>query len=363
MHEVQRHRPDSISLAASLAVVTLLNAVYPAVATAQWTTIDAHTQASFRGLSVAPDGTIWLGGTHGTVLRSIDAGATWSVDTVPGAGSFDFRGMAAIDSHSAYAMVAHADTGRIYKTTDEGRTWQLQYRGERPGVFLDGLECWDAYRCFSVGDPIGGHFLVVSTIDAGAHWVEHAARESPMAAKGEAIFAASATSVIVGPRGTAFFVTGGGPVARVWRSTDYGATWDASDTPVTAGRPSAGLFSMVFCPSSRAIAVGGDYKTPAETGSHVAISTDGGATWAAGDQDHATPYLSGMACGSGRRDIIVAVGTTGVFVSQDALLWIRSSNSGFNAVAITKGVVVTVGDRGAIARAQLSSLSLPALVD
>jgi photosystem II stability/assembly factor-like uncharacterized protein len=359
MRAVQEHRHHAISLT----VVALLMLIAPAVAAAQWTAVDAHTKASFRGLSVAPDGTIWLGGTHGTVLRSTDAGASWSTDTVPGAGNFDFRGMAAIDAYTAYAMVAHADTGRIYKTVDQGRTWQLQYRAERSGVFLDGLECWDAYRCFSVGDPIAGHFLVVSTIDGGAHWVELSPRASPAAAKGEAIFAASASSVIVGPRGSAFFVTGGGPVARVWRSTDYGASWDAADTPVTAGSASAGLFSMVFCPSGRAIAAGGDYKAPGETGSHVAISTDGGSTWGAGDQDRTTPYLSGMACGSGRRDIIVAVGPNGVFVSQDALLWTRSSNSGFNAVAISKGVVVTVGDGGAIARAQLSSLSLPALVD
>ena len=33
----------------------------------------------------------------------------------------DFRGMAAIDSTTAYAMVSSADTGRIYKTTDRGR--------------------------------------------------------------------------------------------------------------------------------------------------------------------------------------------------------------------------------------------------
>jgi photosystem II stability/assembly factor-like uncharacterized protein len=302
------------------------------------------------------------------VLRSIDAGATWSIDTVAGAGGFDFRGVAAIDSRTAYAMVAHADTGRIYKTVDEGRTWQLQFRDERPGVFLDGLECWDPYRCLSVGDPIAGRFLIVSTTDGGAHWVELPAAESPAAAKGEAIFAASASSVVVGARGSAFIVTGGGPVARVWRSADYGASWHAADTPVTAGIASAGLFSIAFCPSGRAIAVGGDYRTPAGTGSHVAISTDGGVTWAAGDLEHTTPYLSGVVCAMGGpnvagRTIMIGVGPTGIFVSQDGLLWTRSTQEGFNAVATTKGAVIAVGENGTIAHAPLTSLVLPGVVD
>lgn len=334
-----------------VALATLLPWLAPASAHAQWTTVTTSSRASFRGLSVASDGTIWLGGTHGTVLRSINGGITWDVDSVPGAASFDFRGVAAIDSRSAYVMVASADTGRIYKTLDAGYSWQLQFRDERKGVFLDGLECWDPSRCVAVGDPIGGRFLVVSTSDSGAHWTELPAGDSPQAAAGEAIFAASASSVVVASGGRAWIATGGGTVARVWRSSDYGVSWQAAATPVTAGTASAGLFSFALCPDGRAVAVGGDYRAPAATGSHVAMSTDGGATWTAGDPNRTTPYLSGVACAVDMRGhtVIIAVGPAGSFMSTDGQQWTRLGDAGFNAVAIVRGVAIAVGGGGAIA--------------
>ena len=56
------------------ALIALTGTASPA--RAQWNEADTHTRASFRGLSVAPDGTVWAGGTEGTVMRSSDAGET-----------------------------------------------------------------------------------------------------------------------------------------------------------------------------------------------------------------------------------------------------------------------------------------------
>src|SRR6185437_13350930 len=145
--------------------------------------------ASFRGLSVAHDGTVWVGGTHGTVIRSTDGGATWASDTVAGAATFDLRGVAAIDSMTAFVAVSSADTGRIYRTDDGGHSWRLQLRDERPGVFLDGIACWTRSRCLAAGDPIAGHFLIVTTDDGGEQWTERDTSTTPSAMNGEAAFA------------------------------------------------------------------------------------------------------------------------------------------------------------------------------
>jgi hypothetical protein len=60
---------------------------------------------------------------------------------------------------------------------------------------------------------------------------------------------------------------------------------------------------------------------------------------------------------------MIGVGPTGIFVSQDGLLWTRSTQEGFNAVATTKGAVIAVGENGTIAHAPLTSLVLPGVVD
>jgi len=345
---------------ASVLVSLLHVGIRPAEADIAWQPVPVQTRASFRGLSVARDGTIWVGGTQGTVIRSTDGGATWSTDTVPGAHSFDFRGVAAVDSEIAYVIVSSADTGRIYKTINHGRSWQLLYRNERPGVFLDGVGCWTGRRCLAAGDPIAGRFFVVTTDDGGTHWTQHDTSTTPAARSGEAAFAASNTTIIVGTGGRAWIATGGGSTGRVWHSADYGATWQMTETPIAAGAASAGIFSLAFCDEQHGVAVGGNYRMPDSTGAHVAISADGGDTWTSSDVTHATAYLSGAACvpQSGDHPIFVAVGPTGTFVAADGLHWSRASQDGFNAVAALRGRrLVAVSGDGVVATASSQGLA------
>lgn len=322
----------------------------------QWQRVSLESTASFRGLSVSRDGSIWVGGTRGTVLRSPDAGRTWSVDSVAGASRFDFRGAAAISSEIAYVAVSSADTGRVYKTADGGRSWTLQYRNETPGVFLDGIACWDARRCLAVGDPIAGRFFLLTTRSGGSHWKREDTAAAPRAIAGEAAFAASNSSLVAGSGGQAWFATGGGPTARVWRTSDYGITWRVATTPVAAARPSAGIFSLAFCDVQHGIAVGGDYAAPDSTGAHVALTADGGETWTPGDAAHVVPYVSGVTCvrRAGHQFAFVAVGPAGTFASSDGRAWHRAAPDGFNAVATLRGQrLIAVGAQGAVATAAL----------
>ncbi len=330
-------RPAAIAL-------LLLQGLLAAPAGAQ---APAAAGASLRGLSVAPDGAVWASGTGGTVIRSLDGGRSWSARSISDAAGLDLRDVAAVSASTAYAMVAGADTARIYRTDDGGRHWTRQYDDTRKGVFLDGLAFWDAARGIALGDPMGGRFLILRTEDGGAHWTELPKDAAPQALPGEAAFAASGTAVVAGPEGRAWIAPGGGAVARVLRSTDYGRSWTASDTPIPAGA-SAGIFSLAFRDARDGIAAGGDYAHPRAARANVARTTDGGRTWTLGDSAGVTAYLSAATWLPGST-MIVAVGTEGAFESADGgRTWVRRDTVSWNAVSALRrrGWVVAVGEGG-----------------
>src|SRR5262249_34325262 len=104
-------------------------------------------------------------------------------------------------------------------------------------------------------------------------------RGCPRPCPARGAFAASGTCLVVGEDGHAWFAKGGAKVARIFRSADRGRTWTAHETPVVAGSPSAGIFSVAFRDSDHGTAVGGDYREPGKTGNIVALTSDGGRTW------------------------------------------------------------------------------------
>ncbi len=203
-------------------------------APAQWTPADSHTLASLRGVAVAGDSILWASGAQGTVLVSSDLGQHWTARPVAGAGSSDFRGIAGFAGRTVCATVAAQDTARIYRTTDGGAAWTLRYDVVRRGAFLDGVAAWDGRRGLAIGDPIAGHFVVVTTDDACGRWSEVHPDRLPNALVGEVIFAASNTALVTRRGGRAWIATGG-TRARVLRTADYGVTWRVSDVPLVGG--------------------------------------------------------------------------------------------------------------------------------
>src|SRR5690606_40744263 len=112
----------------------------------------------------------------------------------------------------------------------------------------------------------------------GRPWGVVAAGSIPPALEGEAGFAASGTAVVTQPGGLAWIGTGGGSVARVYRTADYGATWEAAETPL-AGGGTAGIFGVAFRDSLNGVAVGGDYQQRTAATLNVLRTRDGGRTW------------------------------------------------------------------------------------
>jgi photosystem II stability/assembly factor-like uncharacterized protein len=323
-----------------------------------WMLRASHTTAALRAVTIAPGGVLWASGARGTYLRSADRGATWTPDSVAGAAAFDFRGVAAVDARTTVLMVAAQGTARLYRTNDGGSHWAVVYDGVRPDVFLDAVAFWDRRRGIVVGDPVDGGFLVLLTADGGAHWTSSPPSGMPPALPGEAAFAASNSALVTGPGGVAWFATGGGPTARVFRTTDFGSIWTVVDTSIPAGRASAGIFALAFRDARRGVAVGGDYQAPGSVRPNVAVTEDGGSHWALADSARTSKFLSGVVdvgfSADSADNTIVGVGTQGTWLSHDGgVTWTRVSSDPLNAVTASGTVVIAVGPGGTIAAADL----------
>ena len=62
-------------------------------------------------------------------------------------------------------------------------------------------------------------------------------------------------------------------------TTDYGNSWSAVETTLTAGSNSTGIFSLA-AQNNHVVAVGGDFLLPGHGGKGaVSVSKDGGHTW------------------------------------------------------------------------------------
>jgi photosystem II stability/assembly factor-like uncharacterized protein len=279
---------------------------------------------------------------------------------VPGAAELDFRDVDAFDADTAYLLaIGEGERSRIYKTTDGGRSWALQFRNRRAGAFYDCMAFWDGRRGLAISDPVDGRFLVVRTEDGGRDWKEIDPAGMPSALAGEGGFAASGTCVAVGGTSDAWFGTGGPEGPRVFRSGDGGRTWAAAAAPLAAGK-AAGVFSLGFRDAQRGAAVGGDYTKEREAEGNAALTFDGGRTWrAVGAAGRPAGYRSCVAYVPGTRGrTLVAVGPSGSEYSADGgRTWVSLGAGGFHALSVAPSgdVAWAAGEGGRVARLDFPS--------
>jgi photosystem II stability/assembly factor-like uncharacterized protein len=320
-----------------------------------WQLQTSGTSERLRAVSAVSEKVAWASGNKGTVLRTEDGGAHWAVLPVAGADGLDFRDIEATGGRSAYILsIGSGDKSRIYKTTDAGKTWMLQFTNADPKAFYDAIAFWDEQNGIAVGDPVDGRFTILRTADGGRTWALTPEADRPRALPGDGMFAASGTCLIVQGRTNAWIGTGGAARARVLRTTDRGATWAEADTPVGAGNSSAGIFSLAFSDALHGVIVGGDYRKEREPSDNVAFTSDGGRTWAAAGGLRLRSFRSGVAFITGTRGReLVAVGPAGTDRSVDGgRTWSPLGDVGFHAVSAerTGKGLWAVGEQGRVGR-------------
>ena len=240
------------------------------------TSLDSGVNASFRGLSVVNNSVVWVSGTGGTVLRTVDGGANWENVSVPNMDKTDFRDVEGFDKNTAIVM-GIASPARFYKTTDRGQNWKLVYFDDREEMFFDGMSFWNKRNGIAFSDPVNGRHLLIRTTDGGDTWEEIPADGIPEKLDPEFGFAASGTGMPVKGRNTVWLGMGG-IKSRVFKSENGGLNWSVAETPVVHGGQSTGIYSVAFKNKKVGIAVGGDYMNQAIQNT-MAHTQDGGITW------------------------------------------------------------------------------------
>jgi photosystem II stability/assembly factor-like uncharacterized protein len=186
-----------------------------------WKVQTSGLDANLRGVSAVyvqsakgvPVPVVWVSGSNGVILRSLDEGKTWKRLHVVGGEELDFRGIVAFNATTAYVMSSgEGEKSRIYKTTDDGESWKLQYSDKRKAFFLDTIACLSETRCFALSDPIDGKFLLLNTTD-GEQWNPLPSGNMPATLPGEGAFAASNSCLLLS--GDEIFFGTDGPRQRV----------------------------------------------------------------------------------------------------------------------------------------------------
>ena len=344
--------------------VTSLVVAYPKPLS--WTLTPTNSTQQFRGLSAASEKVIWVSGTTGTVLRSTNAGHSWT-NVSPhfaseNASNFQFRDMQAFSASTAVVLsIGEGNLSRIYRTFDGGLNWAQTFVNQEAAAFYDCMafeeEIGRRGHGVAMSDPVNGKFRLLETWDGGVHWAVVSNSSMPAAVPGEFGFAASGTC-IEAAAGRWYIATGGVDPGRILYTTSDSVSrgWKVADAKI-AGGAAAGVFSVRFRDARHGVAVGGDFEKPTANNASASWSSDGGVTWN-GAVSFPGGYRSGVSWVPGRRQMAVAVGTSGSDLTVDGgRSWIGIGNGTFDAVqCVTKHVCWASGSGGRVARLDLNGL-------
>ena len=322
----------------------------------QWKTTPTGSTAQFRGLSAVSKDVAWVGGTGGTVLRTVDGGRHWQNVSPPGAEALQFRDVEAFDAKRAVVLsIGNGEDSRVYRTADGGKTWTETFRNTDANAFYDCIAFNDNRHGLALSDPVDGKFRIAATSDGGKSWKVQPNAGMPAALPGEFAFAASGTCLVAGHGRTAWFATGGGDRPRVFRTFDGGRHWTVADSPMASGE-AAGIFSLAFRGPLFGVAVGGDFLKPTEAVKAASVTYDGGRTWKLVPADKAPKgYRSGSTFVPWSPATVLAVGPSGSDVSYDGgRSWKQFYDGSFDSVecgghGIQAGCWAS-GAKGAVAR-------------
>ena len=189
----------------------------------------------------------------------------------------------------------------IDATVDGGKTWSAQSLALSPAPALTAVSCPTTEFCMAVGlSAAGTAGVVVTTGDGGSIWAQAPVPTGAIVVT-SVVCASAADCTAIASDGSTFWSA---------HSTDFGQTW-TREGDLPPGFLDAGDLS---CVAGAACLVTGYTATTAGHGQGaIAISTDGGGTWAAAVVPGGTGLLQGAACAT--ISSCLAVGTTSATVS------------------------------------------------
>lgn len=270
---------------------------------------------SIRALEVVDDQTVWFAGSGGVFGFTKDGGNTWTVDSIKTDSIVPhFRAIAVTEE--AVLLLCIASPALLYRSTDDGKTWDIVYKEDHPAIFYDAMAFWDDNEGIAMGDPTDGCLSVITTRDGGVSWEKLDCSKLPETAEGEAAFAASNSNIALFEDNA--WIVSGGAKSRVFHSQDRGRSWSVFETPIVSGEQMTGIFTTDFWDEKHGIIFGGNWEQKDQNTQNKALTRDGGRSWfLAADGFHpgyrsCVQYVPG-----GDGDVLLAVGIPGISWSKD----------------------------------------------
>ncbi len=310
------------------------------------------TTALLIAVSPVNDSVVWVSGASGTWLRTTNGGTAWQTGRVAGADSLQFRDVHGVDANTAYLLsIGNGEQSRIYKTTDGGQRWTLQFMNKEPREFFDCMDFWDRDRGILIGDSMDGQIMILATFDGGANWNHNHVTTLPAAQDGEGSFAASGTCLVTRPGGHAWIVMSNPQHGRILHTANYGQTWTVDTLPVTV-RSGSGPQSVSFRDANNGMVLaGGAGGQPTDI--LAATTRDAGNTWVTRARPPLTSGVwGGVYIPASNPATVVAVGPAGaVYSRDDGASWLTIDNLNYWSVGFASPRAGwAVGTRGRITR-------------
>ncbi len=201
---------------------------------------------SFRGIYAVSDTKVWATGSSNAIFRTNNGGQSWEQMIIDDSLTLDFRDVHITSVGDIFVMSSGpGNQSRIYRSSDNGETWDISYINPHDEGFLNSTAFWNDSTGIAVGDPVNGQIFILVTHDSGSSWNVAQPGTIPPALPGAIGFAASGTSVAVYGDSLAWIGTGG-PEARVYYTTDLGTSWHVTNTPFLHGGETTGIYSVQF---------------------------------------------------------------------------------------------------------------------
>ena len=271
--------------------------------------------SSIRAMQVVDENTVWFAGSGGVFGYTYDRGKSWEIDSIEFESQKPHFRSIAIAGNKVF-LLSIASPALLFKSEDNGQSWDLVFREDHPNVFFDAMKFWDEIEGIAMGDPIGGCLSIIVTRDGGDSWSRIPCSDLPVTDEGEAAFAASNSNIsIVGDHA---WVVSGGANARVFHTPDKGRTWSVYDTPIISGESMTGIFTSDFWDEKNGIVFGGNWNEKEKNTENKAKTSDGGKTWqliADGQEPGYRSHVKYFPDGNGKE--IIAVGIPGISFSKD----------------------------------------------
>lgn len=230
-----------------------------------------------------------------------------------------------------YFALSIGNPALLYKIHKDKAT--LVYKEEHEKVFYDAITFFEDNRHgIAVGDPTENCASILTTKNGGDTWEKIPCSQLPSLEDGEAFFAASNTNIKT--LGSTVWIASGGKKARIFKSEDYGNSWQVYNTPIIHGNGPQGIYSIDFYDDKNGIIIGGNYAEPKENIANKAITKDGGKSWqlvASGRNPNYKSAVQYVPNTAGKE--IFAVGKTGISFSNDGgKNWVQVSNKSYYAI-------------------------------